>query len=82
MSETELTFKLLINTVQDIYEMRTSAKEAHAEHKQSSKMGITITNNERKHSNVEVWGMFERTVQEKETRILQVSIQMDTSKLL
>ncbi len=82
MSETGLNYKLLIETVQDIYEMRTVAKETHAEDKQSGKMGLAITNNERKHSNVEMWGMFQRTVQAKETRILQVSIQMDMSKLL
>ncbi len=48
MARTELTFELLISTARDMYKMRTLAKEARAEQKKSTEIGLATTNNLRK----------------------------------
>ena len=48
IARTGLTFELLISTARDMYKMRTLAKEAQAEQKKSSEIGLATTNNENK----------------------------------
>ncbi len=47
MKGTELTFKLLISTTQDMYEMWTLAKEAQVEQKKNGEIGFATINNKK-----------------------------------
>ncbi len=48
MAGTRVTFKLLISTARDMYEMQTLAKESLEEQKKSREIGLTTTNNKKK----------------------------------
>ncbi len=76
MAGTRPTFKLLVATERDMYDMRTLAKEAHTEQKKNMKLDLQQSTTKTYVSNAAKHGMFKTAKAKEMTTSLQTMIGM------